>query len=58
MGLVADGRPQKYFGSSNGWPIRLEPTGLPSSHDQAAVGLAGNSSLRDPRHDQRIDQRR
>ena len=28
-GLVADGRLQKYFGSSKGWPIRAEPTGLP-----------------------------
>src|SRR5262252_3912212 len=29
-GLVAEGRPQKYFGSSNGWPMRAEPTSLPS----------------------------
>src|SRR5262245_13565034 len=29
-GEVADGRPQKYFGSSNGWPISAEPTTLPS----------------------------
>ena len=29
-GVVADGRPQKYFGSSNGWPISAEPTTLPS----------------------------
>ena len=27
---VADGRPQKYFGSSNDWPISSEPTSLPS----------------------------
>src|SRR5215813_9686627 len=29
-GEVADGRPQKYFGSSNGWPISAEPMTLPS----------------------------
>src|SRR6266851_1642681 len=29
-GLVADGRLQKYFGSSKDWPISAEPTGLPS----------------------------
>src|SRR5215475_9381976 len=29
-GLVAEGRPQKYLGSSKGWPIRAEPTSLPS----------------------------
>src|SRR5207244_12792061 len=29
-GVVADGRPQKYLGSSNGWPISDEPTTLPS----------------------------
>ena len=29
-GEVADGRPQKYFGSSNGWPMSCEPTILPS----------------------------
>src|SRR5215467_6109066 len=29
-GLVAEGRPQKYFGSSKGWPMRAEPTSLPS----------------------------
>src|SRR5262245_50504684 len=29
-GLVADGRLQKYLGSSNGCPISAEPTTLPS----------------------------
>src|SRR5262249_48516194 len=29
-GLVAEGRPQKYLGSSKGWPMRAEPTSLPS----------------------------
>src|SRR5712692_10182568 len=29
-GLVADGRPQKYFGSSKGCPMSAEPTSLPS----------------------------
>ena len=28
---AADGRPQKYLGSSNAWPMRLEPTVLPST---------------------------
>src|SRR5512136_1747315 len=26
-GDVAESRPQKYFGVSNGWPMRAEPTG-------------------------------
>ena len=29
-GEVAEGRPQKYFGSAKFWPINSEPTGLPS----------------------------
>src|SRR5437773_1236594 len=29
-GLVADGRLQKYLGSSKGWPMRAEPTTFPS----------------------------
>src|SRR5262249_20910862 len=29
-GVVADGRLQKYFGSSNGWPIRDDPAMAPS----------------------------
>src|SRR5215470_4570906 len=29
-GLVADGRLQKYLGSSKGWPISTEPTAFPS----------------------------
>jgi hypothetical protein len=28
IGVVADGRLQKYLGSLNGWPINAEPTGL------------------------------
>jgi hypothetical protein len=30
IGLVADGRPQKYLGAENAWPINLEPIGWPS----------------------------
>src|SRR5579859_4502614 len=29
-GAVADGRLQKYFGSLKLWPIKRDPTGLPS----------------------------
>src|SRR5262249_61208075 len=29
-GLVADGRPQKYLGSSKGCPMRAEPMSFPS----------------------------
>ena len=29
-GAVAEGRPQKNRGSSKGWPMSSEPTGLPS----------------------------
>src|ERR1700693_2638012 len=29
-GLVADGRLQKYFGASKGWPISADPTTFPS----------------------------
>jgi hypothetical protein len=47
-GVVADGRPQKYFGSVNDWPISAEPIGLPSLHDQAAVGLPRKDQLRQP----------
>src|SRR5882762_335767 len=35
-GVVADGRPQKYLGSSKGWPMRAEPTAL-----AMAVTIAG-----------------
>ncbi len=28
---AADGRPQRYFGSLNAWPMRLEPTVFPST---------------------------
>src|SRR6516162_4568367 len=28
---AADSRPVKYFGSENAWPMRLDPTAVPSS---------------------------
>ena len=28
-GVVADGRPQKYLGELNCWPMRVEPTTCP-----------------------------
>src|SRR6266403_6264622 len=43
-GLVADGRPQKYFGSSKGWPIRPEPTTVPSFTIRLPLAWCGNTS--------------
>src|SRR5205807_5397978 len=42
-GLVADGRPQKYFGSSKGWPMRAEPTTLPSLRSRLPFACRGNT---------------
>ena len=53
-GDVADGRLQKYFGSSNCWPINSEPTILPSRIDQAAIRLVRKHDLGDDRDHQRI----
>ncbi len=55
-GPVAERRPQKYLGSSNGWPISVEPTVCPFCDDQAAIGLAGKNELGNPGDHQRIDQ--
>jgi hypothetical protein len=41
---VADGRPQKYFGSSNGCPMSLEPTALPSLTIRLPFAWRGNST--------------
>src|SRR5262245_63297214 len=43
-GEVAEGRPQKYFGSSNGWPISDEPTTLPSLTSRLPFAWYGNTS--------------
>src|SRR5438270_3254219 len=43
-GDVADGRPQKYFGSSKGWPIRAEPMTLPSFTIRLPLAWCGKTS--------------
>src|SRR5215813_13871841 len=43
-GVVADGRPQKYFGSSNGWPMSAEPTTLPSLTIRLPLAWCGNTT--------------
>src|SRR5258705_6712533 len=43
-GDVADGRLQKYFGSSNGWPISSEPTVLPAAVLRLPLAARGNAS--------------
>src|SRR5437879_13449439 len=43
-GEVADGRPQKYLGSSNGCPIRAEPTGLPFLRITLPLACCGNAT--------------
>src|SRR4029077_6737173 len=42
-GDVGEGRPQKYFGASNGWPINDDPTGLPSIRIRLPLACRGNS---------------
>ena len=41
---AADGRPQKYFGSSNAWPMRLEPSVLPSTVMNEPFAWLGNAT--------------
>ncbi len=41
IGLVAEGRLQKYLGSENDCPMRLEPIGLPSFMIMLPLALAG-----------------
>ena len=48
-GDVADGRPQKYFGSVKLWPMSSEPTGLAVALDEAAAGLQRERRLGDAR---------
>src|SRR4051812_10063522 len=43
-GVVAEGRPQKYLGSSNGWPISEEPTTLPSRTMRLPLAWRGKAS--------------
>ena len=43
IGAVADGRPQKYLGSANGWPISAEPTTLPSRSIRLPFACAGRA---------------
>src|ERR1700756_3414759 len=40
-GEVADGRLQKYFGSSNGWPISSEPRGFPLTTNRVPFAPRG-----------------
>src|SRR5262249_8986101 len=42
-GAVADGRLQKYFGSSNGWPIRDDPATAPSRSTRLPFAWFGNT---------------
>src|SRR5262249_23822447 len=42
-GLVAEGRLQKDFGSSNGWPVRVEPTTLPFGTMRLRLACHGNA---------------
>src|SRR6266571_8245054 len=43
-GLVADGRLQKYFGSSKGWPINTDPRTLPSLTMRLPFACHGKTS--------------
>src|SRR5436190_22053590 len=43
-GEVAEGRSQKYFGLSNGCPMRVEPTTLPSFVMRLPLAWLGNTS--------------
>jgi hypothetical protein len=47
-GVVAEGRPQKYLGSSNGWPIRLDPTGFPSRRMRLPLASLGKATCAMP----------
>src|SRR6185312_11553732 len=48
FGVVADGRPQKYPGPVNDWPISAEPTGLRSCMIRLPLAWRGNSSCASP----------
>ena len=42
-------------GAENPWPIKRDPTTVPSALDQLPVGLAGKDDLRDPRDCQWVE---
>ena len=48
IGVVADGRPQKYFGSEKFWPMSDEPTVLPSCTIRLPAAWCGNAALATP----------
>ena len=52
---VADGRPQKYFGSLKFWPISDEPTALPSLTIRLPAACVGNATWATPVTSQRVD---
>ena len=47
-GDVADGRGQKYLGSSNGWPINADPTTLPSLTIKLPLACEGKTACAMP----------
>src|SRR5262249_10433680 len=47
-GDVAEGRDQKYLGSSKGWPISDEPTILPSTTIKLPLACRGNTACAMP----------
>ena len=48
IGPVADGRPQKYVGELKFWPIKVEPTSLPSRSIRLPAACCGNIALAAP----------
>src|SRR5262249_35241480 len=48
LGEVAEGRPQKFFGSVKFWPIRAEPTGLPSFSTRLPFACHGKTACATP----------
>jgi len=47
-GVVADGRAQKYFGSSKGWPMSSDPRVLPSLTTRLPFARYGNATCAMP----------
>src|SRR5471032_3398380 len=48
IGPVADGRPQKYLGDENDWPISEEPIALPFTSMMLPAAWAGKATLPTP----------
>ena len=46
--MVADGRPQKFFGSEKLWPISVEPTVLPPLSIRLPAACVGNTAVAMP----------